>query len=59
MDLTEDIMKINLEKLIDTVYNVNKVNKNCFGLLPLMSNWSKCQLGALHPQCFSERINSA
>lgn len=59
LELVEDLMKIDLKKLMDTVQNVNRLNKNCFGLLPLMSSCSKCQLGALNAQSFAERINSA
>ena len=37
--------------------NVYKLNENCFGLLPLISNGSKYQLGALSTQSFADRIN--
>ena len=43
---------------MSAMQNANKASKNCFGLLPLMSNCSKCQLGALSGQNFAERINS-
>ena len=33
--------------------------KNCFGYLPLMMGASKCQLGAVNSESYSERINSA
>ena len=52
-------MRIDSKKLIDTVQNVNKVKRKYFGLLPLISNYSKCQLGVLNAQRFAERLNSA
>ena len=35
------------------------VRKNCYGYLPLMIGVSKCQLGAVSSESYSERINSA
>ena len=57
IDLVEYLMKMDLKKLMDAAQNANKANTNCFGLLPLMSIFSKCQLGAFNAQIFSERIN--
>ena len=58
-NLVEDLMTIDVKKLMDSAKNVNKASKNYFGLLPLMSNCSKCNLGALNAQSFAEIINSA
>ena len=51
-------MTIDIKKLMDAAHNVNKANKSCFGLLPLMSNCSKCNLRALNAQSFAEIIYS-
>ena len=59
LDMVDDLMQLDLKPLMDHLQAVNKSRKNCFGYLPLMASSSKCQLGALNAQSFSERINSA
>ena len=44
---------------MNKINEVNKTCKNCFGYLPLMKGASKCQLGAVNSESYSERINSA
>ena len=39
--LVEDIMTVDVKKLMDAAKNVNKASKNYFGLLPMMSNCSR------------------
>ena len=59
IELVEDLTRIDHKKIMGTVMSANKISKHCFGLLSLMSNYSKCQLGTLNAKKFDERINSA
>lgn len=55
----DDLLKLEIKPLMNKINEVNKTCKNCFGYLPLMMGASKCQLGAVNSESYSERINSA
>ena len=57
-DPFEDLIDIDMTRLMQYIEQYNSDNANIFGYLPLMCRLSPCQLGALNAQSFVERMNS-
>ena len=57
-DPFEDLIDIDMTRLMQNIEWYNSDNENVFGYLPMMCRLSPCQLGALNAQSFVEKMKS-